>query len=157
MIKLKNKFPYVILLLSAGILILDQFTKYLALKNLTLFLPKIIFPFFNLTLLYNTGAAFSLLNNQSGWQRWLFTAIALIAIAAIFFSLKKINLLSTKISVGLILGGTLGNLWDRVQLGYVVDFIQLHYQTWYFPAFNLADSALSIGVFLFALEVLFKK
>lgn len=106
-------------------------------------------PFFNLVLVHNTGAAFSFLAQAGGWQRWFFTAIAVGISALLVWMLRKPGtgaLMSCALS--LVLGGALGNLYDRVTLGYVVDFIQLHAAGGYFPAFNVADSSITIGVAL---------
>jgi len=104
-------------------------------------------PFFNLVLMHNTGAAFSLLAQAGGWQRWFFTVVALAISAAIVYALARNGdnkVLCTALS--LVLGGALGNLYDRLTLGHVVDFVQLHAAGYYWPAFNVADSAISVGV-----------
>jgi signal peptidase II len=103
--------------------------------------------FFSLVLVYNTGAAFSFLADASGWQRWFFTAVAIAISAAIVYTLSRNGdnpVLCSSLS--LVLGGALGNLYDRLTLGHVVDFVQLHAAGYYWPAFNVADSAISIGV-----------
>ena len=102
---------------------------------------------FNLTLLHNTGAAFSFLGDAGGWQRYFFSVIASILSAGL---VVWIYLLPTQqrlmlLSLSLILGGAIGNLWDRITLGYVVDFVSVHWQNRYFPAFNVADAAISVG------------
>ena len=105
--------------------------------------------FFNLVLVYNTGAAFSFLAGAGGWQRWFFMAVSTVVSIAILWMLRRHHaqrLLAT--ALALVLGGALGNLWDRVTLGHVVDFVQLHAGGYYWPAFNVADSAISIGVVL---------
>ena len=108
---------------------------------------KPVFPWFNLTLQHNTGAAFSFLSNAGGWQRYFFSAVAVVISIALAIWLLRLSpgqwLLA--LGLGLILGGALGNLWDRLALGYVVDFISVHYGGWYFPAFNIADSAITVG------------
>src|SRR3954463_13136201 len=106
-----------------------------------------VLPFFNLVLVHNTGAAFSFLAGASGWQRWFFTAITIAISAFIVVMLRRHHrdrLMAT--ALALVLGGALGNLHDRVSLGHVVDFVQVHAAGWYFPAFNVADSAIPIGV-----------
>ncbi len=106
-------------------------------------------PFFNLVLVYNTGAAFSFLAGAGGWQRWFFMAVSVVVSVAIVFMLRKHErerFLS--FALALVLGGALGNLYDRVMLGEVVDFVQLHAAGYYWPAFNVADSAISVGVVL---------
>ena len=142
--------------LSLLVVFADQWTKALALDLLDYGRPVEILPFFNITLQYNRGAAFSFLSDAGGWQRWFFTAVALIASVVIAVWLARLNredkLLAASLS--LILGGAIGNVWDRLQLGYVVDFISLHYHDWYFPTFNVADSAVTVGAGLMILDAL---
>lgn len=146
------------LALSAVILVLDLVTKYLASSHLDYALPVNVIPgFFNLTLLHNTGAAFSFLATESGWQRWFFIALASLV------SLALIKWLQTlqgdrwmAIAITLILGGALGNLYDRITLGYVVDFLHFFWNDYHFPAFNIADTAISIGAAMMILD-LFRK
>lgn len=119
-----------------------------------------VLSFFDLTLRYNTGAAFSFLAQAGGWQRWFFSAIALAVIVGI--SWRLINIANTNrweaLSLSCILGGAIGNLLDRLVYGHVVDFIQFHWQkSWYFPAFNVADSVITIGVILMLFESFFVK
>lgn len=114
-----------------------------------------VLPFFDLTLRYNSGAAFSLLADAGGWQRWFFTVIAVAVCVGISWRLIKISHVNRweALSLTLILGGAMGNLHDRLVYGHVIDFLQLHWQqTWYFPAFNLADSAITAGVIVMLLE-----
>jgi signal peptidase II len=115
-----------------------------------------VLPFFNLVLVHNAGAAFSFLAGESGWQRWFFTFVAL-AISVFIVVMLKRGAQDRLLALGLalILGGALGNLYDRVSLGRVVDFIQLHALGWYFPAFNVADSAITLGVALLVWDSLF--
>ena len=104
-------------------------------------------PFFNLVLMHNSGAAFSFLAEAGGWQRWFFTAIAIAISAAIVVMLRRSHRNTTlALALALVLGGALGNLWDRLTLGHVVDFVQLHAAGYYWPAFNVADSAITVGV-----------
>jgi signal peptidase II len=107
----------------------------------------VVTPFFNLVLLHNTGAAFSFLAGAGGWQRWLFIGLAVGISAVLLWMLRREhgNALAAW-ALALLLGGAAGNLWDRVRLGYVVDFIQLHAGGYYWPAFNVADSAITVGV-----------
>ncbi len=144
-------------LLSAVVVILDQISKYLANNSLEYAQPFAVFPSFNLTLLYNRGAAFSFLDDAGGWQRWLFTGIALFAIVFIVNWLRKLGdkELLLALALSLILGGAAGNLIDRVWFGYVIDFIQVYYEDWYFPAFNLADAAITLGAVLLIWSSLF--
>jgi signal peptidase II len=140
--------------LSLIIIILDLWTKSIASNLLTLHQPYPIFPGFNFTLMHNTGAAFSFLSEQGGWQRWFFTVVALGVSVVLGFWLKRLNKnqLTLAISLALILGGAIGNVWDRITLGYVVDFIQVYYDRWYWPAFNIADSAISVGAVLLIVD-----
>ena len=106
-------------------------------------------PFFNLVLVHNKGAAFSFLADAGGWQRWFFTVVTIVISAAIVAMLRRQHgsrLLA--VSLALVLGGAIGNLYDRLTLGHVVDFVQLHARGYYWPAFNVADSAISVGVAL---------
>ena len=134
-------------LLALAVIVLDQYTKGLATAALDYGRPQPVFSWFNLTLQHNTGAAFSFLSDAGGWQRYFFSAVAVvisIALAVWLLTLSPGQWLLA-LALGLILGGALGNLWDRLAHGYVVDFISLHYGGWYFPAFNVADSAISVG------------
>lgn len=132
---------------AAVVFIVDQITKYLASHHLTFAQPVPVIAHLNWTLVHNTGAAFSLLNDASGWQRWLFSAIAVLVSVVILIWLRRLgrDQLWLPWAFALILGGALGNLSDRIRLGYVVDFIQVYYEQWAFPAFNVADSAITIG------------
>jgi signal peptidase II len=129
------------------VILLDQYTKGLATSGLEYGQPVRVFWWLNLTLQHNTGAAFSLLNDAGGWQRYFFSAAAIgISVAlGIWLTVMPRGQWLLALALALILGGALGNLWDRVALAYVVDFISVHYQGRYFPAFNLADSAISVG------------
>ena len=133
--------------LALSVILLDRYTKGLASAGLEYGRPVEVFSWFNLTLQHNTGAAFSFLSDAGGWQRYFFSAVAIAISAALVVWLYRTPrghwLLS--LSLALILGGALGNLWDRLAMGYVVDFISVHYDRHYFPAFNLADSAISVG------------
>jgi signal peptidase II len=137
-----------------GIVVIDQVTKFLALQWLNYGDPVAVFPGLNFTLVYNTGAAFSLLSEASGWQRWLFAAVALIVSVVITFWLRQVGSKEwwLPIALTLILGGAIGNFWDRVSLGYVIDFIQVYYQQWSWPAFNIADSAICVGAVMLLLS-----
>jgi signal peptidase II len=133
--------------LALILLIADQFTKMLVLGAYRLGDSTYVTSFFNLVRAHNTGAAFSFLASSSGWQRWLFTGIA---VAAVVFILALLRSHAGQrlfcFALACILGGAVGNLVDRLMHGYVVDFLQFHWQNaWYFPAFNVADSAITIG------------
>jgi len=147
------------LALALLVVVLDQLTKALANHLLTYAEPLAVFPSFNLTLLYNPGAAFSFLSDASGWQRWFFVAISTAATVLLIFWLKRLKpgqvLLS--VALALVLGGAVGNLVDRLWFGYVVDFIQVYYHEYYWPAFNIADSAISVGAVLLIWDSLFTR
>jgi len=137
------------LAIATIVLLLDQLSKWSALSSLQLGIPEPVLPFLNWLLLLNPGAAFSFLAQGSGWQRWFFTILGLIACIYIVWLLRKNQ--SDKllcVALSLILGGALGNVLDRLMYGAVVDFIDLHYANWHWPAFNIADSAICIGAVL---------
>ena len=145
--------------LALVVILLDHYTKGLATRGLDYGRPVEVFSWFNLTLQHNTGAAFSFLSDAGGWQRYFFSAVAVIIsllLAVWLFRLKR-NQWLLALSLGLILGGALGNLWDRLVFGYVVDFISVHYAGRYFPAFNLADSAISLGAACMLFDSFFSK
>jgi signal peptidase II len=136
--------------LSVAVIVLDQLTKQLAVDLLEMHQPVAVAPFLNLTLTYNTGAAFSLLNDAGGWQRWLFAGLSVVVSIVIVAWLRRIPSGERWLACGLalVLGGALGNLWDRLLIGAVVDFIDVYYQRWHWPAFNVADSAICVGAAL---------
>ncbi|CAK0748881.1 Lipoprotein signal peptidase [Gammaproteobacteria bacterium] len=142
---------------SAAIVLFDQVSKATVEAALPLHHTVELLPVFNLTLAHNPGAAFSLLAEAGGWQRWFFSGLALIVSVGLVAWLRRLHpgAISEALGITLILGGALGNLWDRIQFGYVIDFIQLHWHDWYFPAFNVADSAITIGAGLLILDTLF--
>ena len=132
--------------LAALIALADQLTKAVVLSRFDDYERLRVTAFFDLTLTYNTGAAFSFLADQGGWQRPFFIGISVIASVVIAYLMRKHRdepLFC--LGLALILGGALGNLWDRVLLGHVVDFLLFHWNDHYFPAFNLADSAITVG------------
>jgi signal peptidase II len=132
--------------LALIILIADQFTKILIIGAYRLGDSTTITSFFNIVRAHNTGAAFSFLAAASGWQRWLFTGIGLAATVFIVWMLRShAGQRLFSFALACILGGAIGNVVDRLLHGYVVDFLQLHWAGWYFPAFNVADSAITIG------------
>ncbi len=145
--------------LALLVVVLDQITKLLADNLLAYGEPLAIFPFFNLTLLYNPGAAFSFLSDASGWQRWFFVVISTAATVFLILWLRRLKSghLLLAIALSLVLGGAVGNLIDRLWLGHVVDFIQLYYRGYYWPAFNIADSAISVGAALLIWDSLFTR
>lgn len=134
--------------LTAVVVILDQITKQWADRALEYFRPvAVIDGFFNFTLLYNKGAAFSFLSDAGGWQRWFFTALSAVISVVIFFWLRKLPAEKRLLAAGLalILGGAIGNLIDRSLFGHVIDFIDVYYGNYHWPAFNIADSAITLG------------
>lgn len=134
--------------LSAFVVLLDQATKVLVSSSLDLYERVVVLPVFEITRLHNEGAAFSMLADASGWQRWFFILLALVVSVVLMVWLRRIRTPEqTVLALGLslVLGGALGNVIDRVWLGHVVDFIHVHWGQWYFPAFNVADSAITIG------------
>ena len=142
--------------LTAAVVILDQLTKAWVNASVALYQRIEILPFLDITHMRNTGAAFSFLSRASGWQRWFFTAVALSVSIALVIWLRRLPPGQNRLAAGLalILGGALGNVWDRLQSGQVVDFIYVYYQNWYWPAFNVADSAITVGAGLLILDTL---
>jgi len=144
--------------LTVIVIVLDLITKQLAENFLNYGQPMDVLPMFDLTLLYNPGAAFSFLAGENGWQRWFFTAIAVgvsIMLLSWLYKLPRENKWLA-IALTLILGGALGNLFDRLVYGHVIDFISVHWGDSYFPAFNIADSAITIGAVMLGLDVVFE-
>ena len=144
---------------SLVVVVADQFSKYLAGHYLELHEPVAVLPLVNLTLAHNTGAAFSFLSSASGWQRWFFVILALCVSTIILFWLKRLPVRQSRqaMSLSLILGGALGNVWDRIQFGYVIDFIDLYYDRWHWPVFNIADSAITAGAVLLIIDTLISR
>ena len=134
--------------ISLLVIILDQLTKLLADNMLGYHQPVAVMPMFNLTLMYNTGAAFSFLSDAGGWQRWFFIGLGLIAVVVIVVWLWRLTSRDnwTAAALALVLGGAVGNLVDRIWQGQVTDFLDVYYRDWHWPTFNIADSAISIGV-----------
>ncbi len=146
------------LLLSLLIIIADQLSKLVVLEHFQLHesLP-VIDGLLSWTLAFNEGAAFSFLSDAGGWQRWFFTALAVVvsAILVVWLSRTKRNDWRTALPLALIVGGAVGNVIDRIRLGHVVDFIDVHYGSWSWPAFNIADSAISVGAVMLIVFGLF--
>ena len=139
------------------ILIADQFTKILIVGYYQLGDSTRVTSFFNLVRAHNSGAAFSFLAGASGWQRWLFTVISLLAVAFILWLLKSHAWQKLfAFALACILGGAIGNVIDRVLYGYVVDFLDFHWRGWHFQAFNVADSAITIGAACLILDELLR-
>jgi signal peptidase II len=141
--------------LSLLTLAFDQWTKSLILENFTQYQERVLLPVLDIVRWHNEGAAWSFLDDAGGWQRWFFIALGLAVSVGILFWLRRLPVVGQgRVAAGLalIMGGALGNVVDRVRLGYVVDFIKFHAGDWTFPAFNCADSALTIGVGLLILD-----
>ncbi|MDH5425633.1 MAG: signal peptidase II [Gammaproteobacteria bacterium] len=133
---------------STLIVLTDQLTKQLIEHSFQLYERLAIMPFFNLTLAYNEGAAFSFLSDAGGWQRWFFLILTSIISVVLFFWLKKSQYKIESLALSFILGGAIGNFIDRFLFGHVIDFLDVYYKTHHFPAFNVADMAISGGVML---------
>ena len=141
--------------LSLAIFVADQFTKVLILGYYRLGDSTYVTSFFNVVRAHNTGAAFSFLAGASGWQRWFFTAVGIAAAVFIVWMLRShAGQRLFSFALACILGGAIGNVVDRLLHGYVVDFVQLHWRGWYFPAFNVADSAITVGAACLILDEL---
>lgn len=139
------------LIVTLAVILLDQFTKLQVTAELALYQRVPVLPFLDLVRLHNTGAAFSFLAGASGWQNWLFMGVAIAVSAGVLWWLVRLpskgkGLLA--LGLALLLGGAIGNLLDRIVYGYVVDFILVYYRDWAYPAFNVADSAITCGVAL---------
>ena len=147
----KNLLPW--LGIALLVILIDQFTKTLILGNFQLGDSRTVTSFFNLVRWHNTGAAFSFLAGAAGWQRWFFIALGIVAAGFIVWMLRSHPTQKLFcLAVTLIMGGALGNVLDRLRHGYVVDFLQVHWGGWYFPSFNLADSAITLGAVLLILD-----
>jgi signal peptidase II len=143
------------LALSTVILVLDQVTKFAAVRYLAVHDPVEIAPFFNLVLVYNPGAAFSLLADRAGWQRWFFIAVAVIASLWIVYLLRRYPQEARfALALSLVLAGAVGNLIDRIFVGAVIDFLDFHAFGYHWPAFNVADAAISCGAVLLVWDAL---
>jgi signal peptidase II len=143
------------LYLTAVVVLLDQLTKEAIVSNLVPFESIRVLPVLDITLMYNTGAAFSFLADGGGWQRWLFTALALGIGAGIVVWLRRLKARSqwmVACALALVLAGAMGNVIDRIKLGHVIDFIHAHWGAHYFPAFNVADSSITVGAALLLLD-----
>jgi len=139
------------------VLLLDQLTKLLIVGSMSLDDSQTVTTFFNLVRVHNSGAAFSMLSNASGWQRWLFTGIGIAAALFILWMLKShAGQKLFSFALACILGGAIGNVIDRSLYGYVVDFLDFHHAGWHFPAFNIADSAITIGAVCLVLDELLR-
>jgi signal peptidase II len=143
------------LALALLVIVLDQFAKTLILGTLQLGDSRTVTPFFNVVRVHNSGAAFSFLAGAAGWQRWFFVALGIVAAGFIVWMLRSHPTQKVFcLAVTMIMGGALGNVTDRVLHGYVIDFIQVHWRDFYFPSFNLADSAITLGAVLLVIDEL---
>ena len=138
--------------LSVAVIVLDQLTKHAIVAAFRPGEEKALLPVLSLVLAFNPGAAFSFLAGADGWKRWLFAGIALAACAFMLWMLRRGGSVWLCAGLALIIGGALGNLWDRLTIGHVVDFILVHYGGWTFPAFNVADSAITVGAVALILD-----
>ena len=138
------------------IIILDQASKYAAIQWLTLNQAHPVFPGFNLTLVHNPGAAFSFLRDAGGWQRYFFIVLTTVISIVLLVWLARLPAGRALLAcaLALVIGGAAGNLWDRLQHGYVIDFIDVYYEKWSWPVFNIADSAITVGALLLILDSL---
>ncbi|WP_019217349.1 signal peptidase II [Legionella tunisiensis] len=148
-----KKWPW--FLLSLLVLLLDQGSKYWATTHLIPYQPEPLFPMFNFTLAYNTGAAFSFLSGAGSWHRWFFAGFSIVMSLVLIVWLTRIPAKAKlqSAAVSLILGGAVGNLYDRAVLGRVTDFIDIYYKNHHWPVFNLADSAICIGAILLLIDL----
>jgi signal peptidase II len=142
------------LLVTAVVIVLDWYSKQWVSAALELYRPQEVFSWLNITLAHNYGAAFSFLSDAGGWQRWFFIVLASVVSLMLLVWLLRLPRREwvTALGLALVLGGAIGNLIDRIQLGYVVDFVDVHYAGWHYPAFNVADSAITCGVILLLLD-----
>ena len=140
--------------LSLLAVILDQGTKLAIASSMQLYESIQVMPFFKLTYVHNTGAAFSFLSEAGGWQRWFFAGLALVisTVIAVWLTRLKQHETLMAVALALVLGGAVGNLIDRLAYGYVIDFLDVYYDAWHWPAFNIADSAITLGVILMLVE-----
>jgi len=140
--------------LSLLAVILDQGSKLVIDSSMRLYQSIPVMPYFNLTYVHNTGAAFSFLSEAGGWQRWFFAGLAILISAAIAVWLARLKQreILLAVALSLVLGGAIGNLIDRLAYGYVIDFLDVYYGDWHWPAFNVADSAITLGVMLMLAE-----
>ena len=147
--------PYRWFVLAVLVAFADQSSKFWAEATLLFNTPVAVFPGFNLTLLYNYGIAFGLFNDASGWQQWVLVPLILLITLVVAVWLAKMSAKNNwvGIALGLVLGGALGNMYDRLFVGHVIDFIQVYAGQFYWPAFNVADMAICIGAFMLAKDI----
>ncbi len=140
--------------LAVALIVIDQLTKYWISNGLEMHTPQVFTSFFNFTLMHNYGAAFSFLSDAGGWQRYLLGGLAIAVSIGLIVWIARLpkDKIWEPIALAMVLGGAVGNLYDRITLGYVVDFIVVHYKEYYWPAFNVADMAISCGAFMLVVE-----
>ena len=145
------------LAVSSLIVVVDQITKLIANHALSLYQAYPVLPSLNLTLMYNKGAAFSFLSEAGGWQRWFFTVLAVVVSIVIVIWIRRLPARETWMAAGLslVLGGAIGNVIDRITYGHVIDFIDVYYASYHWPAFNVADSAITVGATILVVHALF--
>ena len=145
--------------ISVIIVVLDQWTKNIATEYLRIYEAVVVNDYLNWTLMHNEGMAFSFLADQSGWQRWGISVVAIAIVVWLLVWLKRNDFKVKFLNLGLcfVIGGALGNIYDRLNLGYVIDFIEAHYNEYFWPAFNVADTAISIGAFFLILDLIWGK
>jgi len=143
--------------LSLAVVVFDQWTKWLIVARFELYERLEIWPVLGITRLHNTGAAFSFLSDAGGWQRWFFVTLGIAVSILVIVWLTRLPARGRSwlaASLALVVGGAVGNIIDRVRFGYVVDFISVHYERWFYPAFNVADSAITVGAVILLIESL---
>lgn len=145
--------------LSLLLVIIDQITKFVIVAHIMPYSEHLVFSGFKLTLGYNRGAAFSFLNSAGGWQLWLFLLITIVVCVFLGFALQRLKVSQVWLCIALafIIGGAVGNLVDRLTLGYVIDYFLLYAGSWSWPAFNVADSCICIGAVMLIIDMLLKK
>jgi len=156
MLKILQKSGLWWLPISLIVILLDQWTKIIATESLKIYETVVVNDYLNWTLMQNEGMAFSFLADQSGWQRWAISIIAIAIVTWLLIWLKKSEFKAGFLNLGLtfVIGGAVGNIYDRLSLGYVIDFIEAHYDQHFWPAFNIADTAISMDVFFLILDLI---
>ena len=153
--KRKRRSGLLWLWLSAIILVADQVTKWMIVDSIELYERVPVMNLLDITHLRNTGAAFSFLSDAGGWQRWFFIILAILVSALVVVWMSRLPARGKSwlcVALALVVGGAVGNVVDRILFGFVVDFISVHYSGWYFPAFNVADSAITVGAVILLIE-----
>lgn len=147
------------LILSFTVIVLDQLTKYWVIASLIPYQPQAVWPFFNLTLMFNKGSAFGFLSHWDNAASWFFSIIALVVSAIIITWLWKLPAAKRwqACTLALVLGGALSNVIDRIFRGHVIDFLDFYYKNWHFAAFNVADAAISVGAAMWFIQIFFRK